>query len=600
MHDTLGVSYRTFWHAPSEVLQETELVRVQRVRGYHRPVIGPGIGRDYLSSTFYLTEFRDQPVVLVDWVLGNDYLGADDPRGSQDPNLFPLGAVDVEYAAFLARDADLVLPYRPLEENILPPTARAGGYTAFEVLQRTYLGDGQTRRYRFLMLADDPAASPVEQLAARATAREMVADPMMPLASLESWQATHALGLFGGPVTGPTNAAQRAEEEHIMWLAENHFGSWGSRGDVKDVVPTGASPNQPLTQDLAHAVQSGDQRLLVMVEQKAWIQAARPYHLYGLRVEDADDILLWDGIPLYLGSLDRSRESLGRRALFAHDPYVSYRFRVMPGATNRAHGWEHFDPRQWSTDLLFDYWTVSGDAWAQEELRQLGETLRGIMRPSGYMTSELQSAQCEGWAMHGLVQAFQATGDMRFRDFALNRLHAVVDPSQPQHASGALTFTGTSSSTGFPTPHEFYMPWQHGAVMYGYLAAWKFFGEERLLQACEDASRSVEYGWVTGYEDPLLGLIPNGIRFYVPVGYNGDPVLADAFDSQVGVIWGGPPLGGRNRMLLGGLMLLADTTGVAAVRQRTIVYGTLLESPPYSEDELWSRWHYVVPEHWVR
>ncbi|MEC7583685.1 MAG: hypothetical protein VYE77_05155, partial [Planctomycetota bacterium] len=117
LHDTLGVHYRAFWHSPSEVVQESPLVRVRRVRAYHRPISGTGMGRDFLSSTFYLTEYAHQPVILVDWVLGNDYLGADDPRGSNDPNLYPLGAIDVEYAAFLARDADLVMPYRPTEEG---------------------------------------------------------------------------------------------------------------------------------------------------------------------------------------------------------------------------------------------------------------------------------------------------------------------------------------------------------------------------------------------------------------------------------------------------------------------------------------------------
>jgi hypothetical protein len=60
-----------------------------------------GINRDFLSSTFYVTEFRDQPVVMVDWLLGNDYLGADFPNGSTDPNKYPLGSIDVNAAAFL-------------------------------------------------------------------------------------------------------------------------------------------------------------------------------------------------------------------------------------------------------------------------------------------------------------------------------------------------------------------------------------------------------------------------------------------------------------------------------------------------------------------
>ena len=41
------------------------------------------------------------PVVIVDWVLGNDYLGADNPAGSSNRNLYPLGGVDINEARFV-------------------------------------------------------------------------------------------------------------------------------------------------------------------------------------------------------------------------------------------------------------------------------------------------------------------------------------------------------------------------------------------------------------------------------------------------------------------------------------------------------------------
>src|SRR5262252_5831287 len=150
VQDTFGVTYRARWGdpgtEPATTLQETPLVRVRRVHAYHRAPPGQGIRREYLTSTFYLTEFRDQPLVLVDWLFGDDYLGADDPHGSSDPNLHPLGGVDVNRAAFLARGADLMLPYRPAPEGIGPSEASADGFTAFPVMQDSWLGDGQTRR----------------------------------------------------------------------------------------------------------------------------------------------------------------------------------------------------------------------------------------------------------------------------------------------------------------------------------------------------------------------------------------------------------------------------------------------------------------------
>ena len=58
--DTFNVSYRSFTSGGGETLAETPLHRVKRHRTYHTAASG-GIGRDYLTSTFYLQEFRDVP-----------------------------------------------------------------------------------------------------------------------------------------------------------------------------------------------------------------------------------------------------------------------------------------------------------------------------------------------------------------------------------------------------------------------------------------------------------------------------------------------------------------------------------------------------------
>src|SRR5262249_55974796 len=155
------------------------------------------IGRDYLTSTFYVTEFRDQPLVLVDWLLGNDYRGADDAQGNADPNLHPLGGIDVRAALFLQRGADLALPYRADTEAINTATTTTDGYTAWKVMEDTWLGDGQTRRYRFLLLRDDHTATPGTIAAARTTAAAMLEQPLWPLATQDSWRACHALSLLG-------------------------------------------------------------------------------------------------------------------------------------------------------------------------------------------------------------------------------------------------------------------------------------------------------------------------------------------------------------------------------------------------------------------
>jgi len=596
--DRFGVTYSATREGNGEVVQETALIRVRRWRDYHRAAPGAGIGRDFLTSTFYVTEFRDQPLVLVDWLLGNDYLGADDPAGSADPNLHALGGIAIDGARFRCRGFDQALAYRANKEGVAAPTTAANGFTAFDVMSNTYVGDGQMRRYRFLLLRDDPARSPTEQVAARQAASAMMTSPMYPLATATSFRDSWALGLLGGPGPGPTNAAVRATIDYEDWENAAHFGTWGSHGDPKLTSQTGTPRNHPLSPELAHAVQSRDQRLLTVLEQKAWIQAARPYHLHALTIANDDDLFLWDGVPLYPGSRDLSNRSLGRRALRQNDPWPQYRAGVGSGI-NHAHSFMPFDIEHFSTDLVFDYWTVTGDAWAKDEMRQLGESLRGLLRPIGYWTSELQPARAEGWVMQSLVQAFLATDDLRYRDAALDRLHDIVDRDRPKnHTSQALVIQGTDPRTAFPEPHRFYMPWQHGAVLYGYLGAWKFFGDPLFLEICNGTARCVEHSWVSNVQDPVFGFVADGLRFYTPVEHNNEPVLPSVFDASHGIRFGDEPLGGAHTMLTAGLLMLARTTPDATAAARGQLYGELLLQLPLEDDNRWNKWFYCVPAEW--
>ncbi len=592
--DRFGVVYTATATGNGEVLQETPLARVRRWRTYHRAAAGVGIDRDFLTSTFYVTEFRDEPVVLVDWVLGNDYLGADDPNGSTDPELYPLGDVDVNEARFRHRNADLALSYRAVAEGIGAAVPAADGFEAIPVMQNTFVGDGQTRRYRFLLLRDDPAATPVQVAAARAAANQRIDSPVQTLATRDSWQQTHALGLLGGPAVGPTDAAVRADIDWNDWTNGNHFGTWGSHGDVKSTGQTGTPRNHPITPALVHALQSHDLRLLTQVEQLAWIQAARPYHLHGLRVENDDPVLLWSGVP---GPENWSPESFGRRNILQQGLYENYRVRANAG--ERAHDFSPFDVEHWSMEAVFDYWTITGDAWAQAELRLLGENLRGLLRPVDFFTSTGMSARAEGWCMQGFVQAFLATDQLRFRDAALDRAHDIVDRDRTKNGPHrALSISSTDPRTMWPGSHEFYMPWQHGGVLQGYLAGWKFFGDPLLLEICEDVSLTVQYGWVRNVVDPIFGVVADGLRYYVPLTHEGQPVLPTVFDISHGVSFGDSPLGGAHTFLTSGLLLLHQASQDPASKARALEYGELLLQAPLSDDDRWNKWFFTVPAAW--
>ena len=594
VRDTFEVPYRSFATGPGELLQTSALVETRRYRTYHEAASGTGIGRDYLSSTYYVTEFRDMPIVLVDWVIGNDYLGADDPNGSNDPNHYALGDADVRGAWFLCKGASGVLRYRAQSEQIESVQSMSGGYNGFRVMQDTYLSDAQTRRYRFLLRFVPSGAAQADKDRWQDTANAMNQRPMFPLASHQTWQETAAAGLVGGPIAGPSDSNSRAKGEYDSWNGNSWFGTWGYRGDPLVTATTGTPRNHPLSPELAHAIQGQHHRLLEKLEQMAWAQAMRPYHLYNLEVGAEQQILLWDGIPF----LAVPGEHLGRKALRDNDPYPAYR--SLSAGQPKAHGWVHFDHEHWTTDLLFDYWTISGDAWAKEELRQLGQSLKGLMRLQYYYTQDIQAARAEGWCMQGFAQVYQATQDASIKDYAMRRVNEIVDVDRRKnHASKAMTFQQNYPGTGYPMNNEFFMPWQHGAVLYGYLGAYLCFEEPVLLEIAEDVATTVEYSWVQNVTHQAFGNVANGLRYYVPASHNGTPVAANYFDSlPIGIHFGDSPLGGAHTFLLASLHLLADITPDATVRQKALNYGGMLKGN-VSENSRWNKWYYCLPPAYV-
>lgn len=595
VRDTFNVTYRGLASGSGTVLHETPFVQTKRWRAYHTTSSG-GIGRDYLASVFYTTEFHDMPFVLVDWILSNDYLGADSiPSGNTDPNLRPLGPVDVKMARFVVKGASGVQAYRPSEENIGSPVALADNYTGLQVMQDDWIDDGQTHRYRFLLRFEPPNANAFDISRWRSVATAMLQNPIFPLATQATWEDTQAAGLLGGPIPGPADSYARAEGEYQSWAGASHFGTWGSHGEVLVTGTTGTPRNGPLTQELGHAIQGQHPRTLQKLEQMAWVQALRPYHLWGLTVGAEQDLLLWDGMPIYIGSRDLSNESLGRRALYANGTYSNYR--TLSTGQPHAHGWEHFDHEHWSNDLLFDYWCVSGDAWAKEELRQLGESLKALMRLRTYATCHLQAVRAEGWCMQGFAQIYQVTQDASLKAYAMRRVNEIVEVERRKdHASKALAFQSNYTGTHFPLNHEFFMPWQHGALLYGYLGAWRAFREPILLDIAEDVVAMLDYSWVTNYHDANLGLVTSGLRYYVPVTFNGSPIPANYWDntSGIGVRWGDSPLGGAHTFLIGGLHQLAVIGTTSTIRSRALSYGSQILGTMAASDR-WNKWNFVLP-----
>ncbi|MCC6670482.1 MAG: hypothetical protein IT458_05435 [Planctomycetes bacterium] len=604
VRDVFDVPYEAEVSGEGEVVQSTYLARVSRHRVYHRAVGATGIGRDFLSANFYVTEFRDQPYVLVDWVLGNDYLGADDARGSTDPNLYPLGDVDVNSAEFLVRGATETRPYLGAEHAVGAARDGGNGFTGFEVMNATYLGDCQMRRYRFVLRFEHPNGEAGAKAEWRARFAPLVEAPLFPLCDLDTWQKSAGLGLHGGPIRGSSDAEARAQGAFQGWKGAGHFGTWGSFGETLSPGQTGTPRNGPVSEEAAWAIQGATPRLLQVLEQKAWVQAVRPIHMHGLSITADQDVCLFEMPTFVPGGRKVSNETYGRYRLWNADPWPAYRTRVPSMWNGRYHGFGSYSTEHWTTDLLFDYWTLSGDAWARDEMRHMGELLKGVLRFRTYATQWIQAARAEGWCLTGFVQVYQATGEAHFKEYAVRRMREVIDAQRMKsHPSRTLIDQGPYGGTGFPANTRFYMPWQHGAVLLGCLGAHRFFDEPLALQIAEDVTTAVEYAWVTNYQDPRFGWVANGLRYYVPLSRDGVPIPANAFDADpaIGAKWGDSPLGGAHSFLVPGLYLLSARSANQQVKAKAKTFAALLlgsiDSGPAQRA---NKWFAVIPEELLR
>lgn len=598
VRDRFGHKYEAQISGDGETLQTTALKRVRRWRLYHESPTNGGIGRDYLASTFYVTEHRDTPFLVVDWIFGNDYQGIDANGGLTDPNMHPLGAVDVDDAALVTDGFAQVQPYRPDWHDMQDGVVEGDGRTAHVVMDGDWIADGQTRRYRFTALVEDAGASGDELQVWRDRFTPFAEHgPVRALTARLAWAQCRGLGLLGGPVAGPANAGARAEEEYLDWLGRNHFGRWGSFGDAKFSNATGTPRNSGLGEELAWAVQSGDVRLLRILESKCWAQANRPMHMYGLVVGAEQDIQLWEGVPMSLNDRwhrDLAPESLGRRALTESDPWATYRSRM--DDSGKPHDWNAYDISHWTSDLYFDYWTITGDEWAKEELRLMGQCCRGIMHYHGYVTDFTQYIRAEGWTMQSQVQAYLATGDEALKTKAIRRTRDVVKAQQlTDHPSRVIRTDNPDNRVEIPgDDYRWYPAWQHYALFYGYMGAYRFFGDDVFLELCEEGVHSVSYASVENYTDPVSGdFYEFGLRYGCLTHYEGVEVAADHLDSlpDYSILISRS----TERTVAAGMLHVASWTQDAAVAAEARRIAKRIV-PEVDDNGRWSKWTYLVPE----
>ena len=630
VHDTYDTPYLGFASGSGEVLQSTPLVETKFYRTYHEVSAGAsgiqrdGNPRDYLASNFYVTEFRDMPIAVVDWIIANDYLGADSPSDTGDPNLYPLGAIDVNNAYFLASGMQQVYAYRAGKDNLVWASTRPTGHIGWRGLNNTYIGDNQTRRFRFILRWY--VNNSEEHELAKRTATAIQQYPMFPMASRLAWSDASAAGLVGGPREGPADANARAQSQLNSFESNGyHFGTWGIKGLPLDTNQGGTPINGPLTEAFAHALQGDYPKLLTQVEQLAWAHSVRPFHYHGLKERDIGDneqFQFWAGKPEFrVGGEKLGRQVYADNAFSPQNwPYYNYKTRIGGNYLN-ANGPNAWDAEHFSCDFMFDYYNITGDAWAKDAIATMATQGKGCMKTTniGYFTELIFSTRAEGLVTQAWAQAYLVTQNEGFRDYAMRRCEHVHE-NRTGHESGALQLLSNGDlrvywPAGYPWPDgvKFYVPWQWAHVTHGYLGAYENFeasagasGTSALLDIVEDFVGILDYGWVSGvFDTNTQQTINNGLRYYV---FTEGPSAYGAASQSIpasGLDWVGPGgnailmdqnngFGGTGTFIPAPLQLLANATDDSGIRNQALSQAGIMRGT-VSEDDKWNRWWYCRP-----
>ncbi|MDA0374096.1 MAG: hypothetical protein O2865_09960 [Planctomycetota bacterium] len=197
----------------------------------------------------------------------------------------------------------------------------------------------------------------------------------------------------------------------------------------------------------------------------------------------------------------------------------SMREGLSASARARPHGFVAFDYEHVTADLPFDVYWWTGDPFAHDQLRRLGESIPRLLASPVFRTS-----RGEGACLRAGVAAARATGDgdllERLVTHTREVLAPLVGPDDPRRAH-ALAQPPDVRALG--PQHPFDVPWQMGLLVHGLHALWAATGDEtsRAL-ALRIANRLAGPCWLT--EEGLAGFVsardPN-VRAVSPAGVGG-------------------------------------------------------------------------------
>jgi hypothetical protein len=185
-------------------------------------------------------------------------------------------------------------------------------------------------------------------------------------------------------------------------------------------------------------------------------------------------------------------------------------------------GWTAQDYEHFSLDLLYDFWWLTNDPLARDEIARAAAGLRALLPAIPFSTS-----RGEGWCLQAGTLAGRALGDAGLLELLRERVAHEIAPvlaRSPKHV--AIPQPPHAEALG-PTT-RFDAPWQMAALVHG-LAALHRATDDPLLPGLvmRVAAAMVGPGWVEGEGPKYLVSEQDPGRYMLAVGT--DPLEGTAW-----------------------------------------------------------------------
>jgi hypothetical protein len=292
----------------------------------------------------------------------------------------------------------------------------------------------------------------------REAARLAVDHPLRPTPDIAWTRHTGAFGAHGGPAPGPGHETAESVWTRHRFTARADFGPFGDFGDSRDAATNGTPRNGPSA--LHNVIRFASGPLLGCAEGTALQHCLRPTPGGSVRVPAATKAL---------------RQGLSNRTM------------------RRPHGFSASDYEHFSADQLYDYYWLTGDALARDELARLGRGLPGVLRGLPF-----QTCRGEGWCMQAAVLIARATGDDAPVRFMHKRFVDRIEPSLGTKPAPYL-IRQPPHPDAFDGKEAFDCPWQMAALAHGAHAMFVQTGDARYARLVVRAGRVMgDSGWLDG------------------------------------------------------------------------------------------------------